>query len=98
MNTVFSIYALERAQQRGIPSEIVGWLLSYGAREYDKRGAIIRYFNKKSRNRLHRVVSPNIWGQVSKFLNAYAVVSQDGLVVTVGHRTQRINRKGVDGR
>lgn len=85
-------HASSRMQQRGIKPDTVDVLLACGAREYDHCGAALVYFDKQARK---RVLSRYGFSQYRLFegqLNAYAVLSEGGTVVTVGHRTKRINR------
>lgn len=82
-----SKHAHDRLQQRGIPPIVVNWLQQYGSRRYDHRGAVIHYFDKKSRKRLSRELGRNIVGRLSDLLDVSMVVSVgDERVVTVAHR------------
>lgn len=85
-------HAVARMQQRGIRFEIVDLLFQYGSREYDHRGATILYFNKKARRRVSEQFGEAQLKQIEGKLNTYAVVGANGSIVTVGHRTKRINR------
>jgi hypothetical protein len=85
-------HAATRMQQRGIKAETVEILLVCGAEKHDHRGATIRYFDKQSRQRLHDRFGPGQLKRIEGQLDAYAVVDVEGLVLTVGHRTKRINR------
>ena len=85
-------HAVTRMQQRGIKVETVEILLVCGAEKHDHRGATIRYFDKQSRQRLHDQFGPVQLKKIDGQLDAYAVVDEEGLVLTVGHRTKRINR------
>lgn len=49
------------------------------------------YFNKRARQRLAKVIPQEELKRLEPALNTYAVLDKDGAVVTVGHRTQRIN-------
>jgi hypothetical protein len=91
MNTY---HAELRAQQRGVPRLIQDWLCAYGKENYDKRGAIIRYFNKDSIRKMEQDFGREPVRRMSEFLRCYLVESNDGHVVTVGkrHRNARINR------
>lgn len=89
----FSRHAEDRLRQRGIPPIIVELLDRFGATERCG-GAEKLFFNKRSRQRLlqHfggarslRVVEP--------WLDAFVVLSDDGAVVTVGHRQKRVYRE-----
>ena len=50
------------------------------------------YFDKQSRKRLKEALDQHLLRKMESQLDAYAVISEYGDVVTVGHRTKRINR------
>lgn len=81
-----------RLQQRGIPEDVRPLLVQFGAHEYDKLGAKLVYLAHKSRERIRRRDGTEHYSRREPFLDIYAVVDTDGTVVTVGHRTHRINR------
>lgn len=85
-------HAVARMQQRGIKLQIVEMLFQCGAKEHDHRGATILYFDKQARQRLRDQYGAEQIKKIDQQLNAYAVIVGDGTVVTVGHRTKRINR------
>jgi len=68
-------------------------LLQYGHKVHDHRGGEIFYFDHQSRERLRRQAGPDQFKTMESKLDAYAVISCDGAVLTVGHRTKRINRR-----
>ena len=90
--TQMTQHAQARMQQRGITMQTVECLLDVGAVAYDHRGATIVYFDKKAKSRLQRNGGRQKYVAMEKQLNAYAVVGQDGAVVTVGRRDRRIPR------
>jgi hypothetical protein len=85
-------HAACRMQQRGIKAETIEILFVSGAREHDHQGATILYFDKPARQRLRHEYGSDRYRKIEGQLNAYAVVAEDGSIVTVGHRTKRINR------
>jgi hypothetical protein len=85
-------HATRRVQQRGIPEDVLPLLMRFGAHEYDKHGARLVYLTHKSRQRLRRTLGAEAYGRLEPALDVYAVVGADGAIVTVGHRTHRINR------
>lgn len=85
-------HAVTRMQQRGIKAEAVNIVLVCGAEKHDHRSATIRYFDKQSRQYLHDRFGPVQLKRIERQLDAYAVVDEEGLVLTVGHRTKRIDR------
>jgi hypothetical protein len=85
-------HAQTRLQQRGIPEIIVDSLLEYGREIHDHRGATILYFDKHVRQLLRDSLSHQSLRNLESHLDTYAVLDRDGAVITVGHRTKRINR------
>lgn len=83
-------HATSRQQQRGIPPLIMEWLTSYGTTSHDHHGAEILYFDKRSRKALAKAVGEEILSRLSGLLDTYAVVSDDGAIITVGHRFKRV--------
>lgn len=86
-------HATCRMQQRGIKQETLEILLLSGAREHDHCGGTILYFDKPARRRLRQQYGSDRYRKIERQLDAYAVIAQNGSIVTVGHRTKRINRR-----
>jgi hypothetical protein len=87
-----SRHARVRMQQRGIPRVVVEHLLEFGTVRHDHRGAVIVYFDKRSRRQLARAEGRAAAHTLERWRNAYAVVAVDGAVVTVGRRDKRVRR------
>lgn len=85
-----SFHARSRMQQRGIGPEALDLLLSYGREAYDHHGAVILYMDKAAQKRL--AAASRAQSEVRRLAGLYAVLSRHGQVITVGHRTRRINR------
>lgn len=85
-------HARVRMQQRGVPPLILEWLLQYGATAYDGHGARIRYFDKHAKQQIRRAKGDVVLRRLHELFDSYAVVSEDGAVVTVGHRYRRAKR------
>lgn len=92
MDASLTKHAAKRMQQRGIPDEVLPLLLSYGRTEHDHRGACLVYLTKKGREQIARVTPRSEFKKLEPALDVYAVVDTEGHVLTIGHRTQRINR------
>jgi hypothetical protein len=90
MNLNMTRHASARQQQRGIPPLILDWLTQFGATAQSHHGAEIRFFDKRSRKQLATVVGTEVVSRLGGLLDAYAVVSTTGTVITVGHRYKRI--------
>jgi hypothetical protein len=85
-------HAQARLQQRGIPPDVVENLLDFGHEAHSHNGSRIVYFDHRARQQLRRQVGPESYKRIESHLDAYAVVADTGEVITVGHRTRRINR------
>jgi hypothetical protein len=90
--TQLTQHAAKRLQQRGIPEQILPLLFDYGEAEYDHHGTRTLYFNKRARERLAKVLGGAAYKRLQGALDTYLVVDNHDCVVTVGHRTHRINR------
>lgn len=84
-------HAATRAQQRAIPKLVIDWLAQYGATQHDHRGATVRYLDKRSRSQILESHGARLLRKYERKLGAYMVVAGD-IVITVGHRTDRIRR------
>ena len=91
LNVPMTHHASKRLQQRGIPERVLPLLFEYGEEEYDHHGTMMLYFNKRARERMAKVMPHSELKQLQGAMNAYAVLDSDGAVLTVGHRTHRIN-------
>lgn len=85
----FSFHARARMQQRGIREDALDLLLSYGREAHDHHGAVILYMDKAAQKRLE--AASRAKSEVRRLAGLYAVLSRHGQVITVGHRTRRIN-------
>jgi len=84
-------HAVARMQQRAVRPEIVDCLLDFGRCDYHHYGALLYYFDRRGRERLRRAAGSDAYCRLEPALDAYAVVSCNGELVTVGHRHKRIN-------
>jgi hypothetical protein len=85
-------HAQTRLQQRGIPHNVIENLLDFGHEAHSHNGSRIVYFDHRARQQLRRQVGTESYKRIEPYLDAYAVVADTGEVITVGHRTRRINR------
>ena len=85
-------HAVVRMQQRGIPPFVVECLLDHGRVQHDHHGGRILFFDKASWRRIKRCGKKMSLAKLSKYRKAYAVLTSDGLVLTLGHRYKRIRR------
>lgn len=87
-----SEHARTRAQQRGIRSEELDALLSYGIRTHDHFGGLICTFDEEGLTQLRQEASPALWRRMQDRRHIYAVIAEDGSVITTGHRVKRVVR------
>ena len=85
-----TLHARARMQQRGIGAEALDMLFAYGREAHDHHGAVILYMDKAAQKRL--AAASKAKNEVRRLSGLYAVLSRHGQVITVGHRTRRINR------
>jgi hypothetical protein len=90
---VLTDHARLRMQQRGVRREVVELLLQFGSRAYDGHGAQIRYFDGRACKRIRRAMGDEALRRYHDRLDSYAVVANDGQIVTVGHRYRRRRRR-----
>lgn len=84
-----SVHAQTRLQQRGIREEAVDTLLAYG--EHRRRGgADVYYLSRRARSRVIGAIGTKRYNRLSRSLNSYLVVSDDGCLVTAAHRRRRL--------
>jgi len=89
MQLHYTLHARSRLQQRSIPPAIVDWLVQFGhPMRHD--GADVYSFDRKGRKRLKQFLGTVAFKRVQDLLDVYAVLSDDGQLVTVAHRTKRL--------
>lgn len=87
-------HASLRARERGIPPLIEQWLDEYGEEQYDGRGAVIRFFSRRSIRRLEQRYGSAPVRALARYRDAYKVEGcSDACTITVGHRTKRVIRR-----
>lgn len=92
MNDIpMTVHAAQRFAQRGFKAEHVTALLAYG-RRVRNRGAFVVYMDKKARRRAREALGPKRYARIERALDAYAVVADDGAVVTLVKRSRRLYR------
>jgi len=83
-------HAEVRLQQRAIPPILIDLLERHGS-EIRSNGADLLFFDKTARKRLKRYLGRS-FRHFETYLDAYVVISDQGSVVTAGHRSKRVNR------
>ena len=92
MHGVMTAHARARMQQRGIAGDALEHMLEFGREAHDHRGAMLVYFDKASRRRLQHEAGNEARTLLPRVQRLYAVISDAGEVITVGHRYRRIPR------
>lgn len=85
-------HAAARMQQRGIKQQTIECLMKFGTKTHDNHGAVVFYFDKQARRRMKDRLDQKMLNRMESQMDAYAVLSVHGDIVTVGHRTRRIGR------
>ena len=86
-----TVHAAMRMQQRAIPPVAIDLLLDYGS-STRTRGAESFFFDKAARRRVLQDLGKAEVRRVERLLNAYAVVSDSGILITTAWRTRRLRR------
>jgi len=86
---MYTAHAQTRLQQRAIPGAAVDALLAYGERRRH-RGADIYYLSKAARRRVAGALGKECYNRLSRSLDTYLVVSDDGQIITAAHRHHRL--------
>jgi hypothetical protein len=89
--TEISKHAAIRSQQRGIPPLLIDLLIQFGSTEPAGGGASKVFLDKTGRKRL-KAYAGQLAAALKPHLDAYAVLSPDGQIITVAHRLERIRR------
>lgn len=89
---MLSRHAQQRSQQRAIPQAAIDLLLDFGVVEHSNKGLELLYFDKGGKHAALSLMKNIGLKRSDHCLNAYLLENSDGQVVTVGHRTKRINR------
>lgn len=84
-------HAKNRCQQRSISPLFIDLLLRFGVTERAPGKADKVFLNKAARKQIKAYAGP-LAGQLDQHLDIYAVVSEDGSVITIGHRQERVKR------
>jgi hypothetical protein len=93
MNDIaFTAHAEERIQQRGIPPMVIDLLMQFGSASRSD-GAERLMFDKLARKRLRRHLGGDRGLKVlERWLNVYAVIGDNGQVVTAAHKHRHFYR------
>lgn len=79
-----------RMQQRGIPRIVLDALVDFGSTKRTRGGERL-FFDKAARRRLQRLPEGNsLLKQLERWLRVYAVLADDGNIVTVAFGYRRL--------
>lgn len=87
-----SRHAATRVCQRSVPPAVIEWLFEFGTSYPAGGGAEKLIFDKKARRRLAGNLGRLVYNRIEEFLDAYAVRSADGGVVTCGWLQTRVSK------
>jgi len=89
----YSNHMLTRSKQRCIPLDVVDFLYDYGETISNGSGCELVLISDKVQRKLamEKVQNSEILNE--KHLNCYLISSQNGCVITIGHRIKRIKSK-----
>jgi predicted DNA-binding WGR domain protein len=84
-------HAEQRMQQRAIPELGIELLSLYGRIEHSHGGASIHYFDRKSWCKAERAIR-DLVENLDRVRDMYFVQGDEAVIVTAGHRTERVKR------
>jgi len=91
VRTSCSDHAVRRMRQRCISFRRMDAAIRYGD-EYRTHSGYIYFLSSRTCRSLQRTLPPAEAREIARFENCYVVEGDDGMIVTVGHRTKRIRR------
>lgn len=87
-----TLHAEQRMRQRAVAPEAVATVLDYG-REVRSRGASLYFLDHDARRRIARELGMNAVRYLGGRLDILVVEGDNGRIVTVSHRTERVRRR-----
>lgn len=90
MSCKMTHHGAQRAQQRAVPPAVLDWLVRFGEEEFLGQGVRRYAFTRRTWKRLAAYLGTIGMAEPEKARSAYALVSQDDSVITVGYRTGRL--------
>ncbi len=92
MQTTNSQHSYARMQQRSIPQVVIDLLEECGS-AMRSHGAERLFFDKAARRRLSEKLGKERGiKSIERYLNIYAVIGDNGILITAGRRTRRFKR------
>jgi hypothetical protein len=87
MELQLSTHARTRMRQRGIPGQVLPFLMKFGKREYDHRGEKIVFITRCGRNKIRPTADKALLKRLEPDLDVYTVLNVREHVATIGHWT-----------
>ena len=79
----------DRMQQRGFERRAVELILAHGSRDFDHRGAVRRYLDRRKRAKIRTLIGEPLYVRLERQLGAVVIQAVDtGKVITIFHRPQ----------
>jgi hypothetical protein len=88
LEQIYTKHAQIRAQQRSIRPFLVELLLNFGKPQRSCK-ADLYTFDKRCREKIRRHLGSKHYFQIEEQLDCWAVVGDDGCIVSVGHHSRR---------
>lgn len=88
----FTKHAERRANQRGIRHNIIGTMLDFG-KSIIRHGCEVIYMDQSARADLRNCIGRVEYAKIERALDKILVLSDDGTLVTCGHRTRSIRTR-----
>lgn len=86
---VITTHASARLRQRAVPHELLSLLNEFGRKKRVSGGAIMRYFDARSRARMRAAVGRTRYANIEKKTHVYTIEAE-GRLITVGYRMARV--------
>ncbi|MDV5824310.1 hypothetical protein [Sphingobium naphthae] len=83
--TPLTKHAAVRCQQRSVPHAVIDALIDFGETQHDSQGAVRHFFSKRAW-RLYSAYLGTESKHYDRYRSAYAVIAEDGSVITTGWR------------
>ena len=88
---IYTNHSRRRFQQRGFRDVVVLALLDYGERRQCRGGVESLFFSKRALADIRHEQGPTVHKMCEKLRNAYLIVSEQGVLITVARSYKRIH-------
>jgi len=83
--TPFTKHGAARSQQRSVPHAVVDALIDFGETQHDRQGAVRHFFSKRAWRAYNAYLGTEA-KHYDRYRSAYAIIAEDGSVITTGWR------------